>query len=196
MISNVNCYLVFGPQGSGKSTQGKLLSEALMLPYFDAGDQLRALSQTDSEEGKRVHELMQLGRLVENATLSNLLEDFITKHNCEKGIVVDGFPRNLAQAKLLDEIVNDHHWKIVGFYIDINDETAKERLAGRYQMVNGKKVVREDDQPAIVAKRLEVFKRDTMPVVEYLEKNYQLYRIDGTPSIADVHEAVMSKING
>lgn len=194
-MSKSKLYLLFGEQGSGKSTQGKLLSEALKLPYFDAGDQLRALAESETEQGERVRQLMANGQLVDNATLAQLLESFIANNNCQKGLVVDGFPRNIVQAKILDEIVEKHRWLVIGFYIQITDEIAIERLAGRFQMKNGRKVVREDDQPATVKKRLELFKRQTLPVIEYLEKEHQLYRIDGAPSINEVHQSLLKKVN-
>lgn len=196
MENNISVYLVFGPQGSGKSTQAKLLSEQLNLPYFDAGDQLRQFVETDSEQALNVREQMQNGRLVSNDLLRQLFTNFMEQHNCKRGMVADGFPRNLKQVELLNELALSHYWNVQGIYIDISDDVAKERLSKRFTIVNGEKVVRSDDQPAIVEKRLQVFKRETLPIIEYLRIHHTLHSIDGQPSISDVHISVMKAING
>jgi adenylate kinase len=196
MNSNIPVYLVFGPQGSGKSTQAELLSEKLSIPYFDAGNELRRFVETDSDEANIVRSKMQNGQLVSNDILRRLFSQFMETHNCSNGIVADGFPRNITQVELLTELAEQHRWQVIGLFIDISDEIAKERLSKRFSVVDGKKVVRSDDQPAIVEKRLQVFKRETLPVLEYLKQHFTLHDIDGTPSIEEVHKQVLTAING
>lgn len=196
MNNNIPVYLVFGPQGSGKSTQAQLLSEKLKVPYFDAGNELRKFVETGTEEARAVRDLMQNGKLVSNDLLRRLFTEFMEKNNCLSGIVADGFPRNIVQVELLDELATQHNWEIFAIYIDISDEVAKDRLSKRFSIVNGQKVVRSDDQPAIVEKRLKVFKSETLPILEYLKKHHTLYDIDGTPPIEEVQNKVMEVVNG
>lgn len=188
-------YLIFGPQGSGKSTQGEHLATTLNLPYFDAGTSLRALAKSGSEEGIRVEQIMERGELVPNAVLKSLFYSFMKENDCTRGMVADGFPRNEVQIELLDELARDHHWEIIGIFIEIDDTVAKERLAKRTIIVDGQEQKRDDDQPEIVQKRLDTFRRETLPVIEWLKTNWVLLTIDGQPSVDEVSAAVLSAIH-
>lgn len=185
---------MFGPQGSGKSTQGEYLAEELKLPYFDAGTNLRALAKSGTEEGTAVEKLMEEGKLVPNKVLKSLFYNFINNNDCEKGLVADGFPRNEVQIELLDELAHDHRWQIVGIFIDIDDETAKQRLSKRTIIVNGQAQTRDDDKPEIVTKRLETFRKETLPVVSWLRAHWKLLEIDGRPSVEEVSQSVMKAV--
>lgn len=187
-------YLMFGPQGSGKSTQGERLAAALQVPYFDAGKSLRALAASDSDTGRQVEQLMEKGELVPNSVLKSLFYSFMETNNCTNGMVTDGFPRNEVQIELLDELARDHHWQIIGVFIDIDDETAKERLAKRTIIVDGQEQTRDDDKPEIVAKRLETYRRETVPVINWLKTHWQLIHIDGKPDIDTVADAVKAAV--
>lgn len=194
-MTDKRCYLVFGPQGSGKSTQAEYISEHLNLPFFDSGRELRAAVESDASWAGEVRELMKKGQLVPNKYLREIIESFMKNHDCSKGIVADGFPRNETQIELLEELIEENSWQVSVFYITLSDQTAQDRLAKRFTIVNGKKVVREDDQPAIVAKRLAVFKKETLPVIEYLGSKYTLYKVDGEPSREDVFKQIRGIID-
>mgnify|MGYP001575065889 CR=1 FL=1 len=187
-------YLMFGPQGSGKSTQGENLAEELKLPYFDAGANLRTLAKSQTDEGRALEKLMEEGKLVPNKVLKTLFYSFIKNNDCEKGLVADGFPRNEVQIELLDELAHDHRWQIVGIFINIDDETAKQRLSKRTIIVNGQAQTRDDDKPEIVSKRLATFRRETLPVVNWLRTNWKLLEIDGQPSVDEVSQSVMKAV--
>lgn len=193
-MSKHKVYLVFGAQGSGKSTQAKLLSEKLNIPFFDAGNELRTFAHSGTEEAEIVKEKMAKGQLVSNSTLRQLMESFIAKHAVEGSIVVDGFPRNVVQLELLEEMVAELGWDIVAIFVELDDETAKKRLADRFQMIDGQKVRRQDDQPAIVEKRLAVFRRETLPVIDEIEEKFTLIKADGLPSIDQIHQEILEKI--
>ena len=188
-------YLVFGPQGSGKSTQAEFLSTKLKLPFFDSGSELRRIAEGESEIAVELSTTLKHGALVSNDILEDIFEEFISNHNCENGMVIDGFPRTIEQAKLLSKLSHKYNWEIVSFFVDISDETAKNRLSKRYKLVNGKKVFRSDDKPEVVSKRLELFKQETLPVIDWLAGEYVLHRIDGEPSRDEVFKEILSNIN-
>lgn len=195
-MNKVPCYLIFGPQGSGKSTQAELLANKLGLPFFDSGKQLREVVAKGGELSQQLASTMQSGQLVANDVLRRIFDDYLHSHDCSKGLVTDGFPRNITQTTLFSDLANDYNWRVTAFYVSITDKTAKERLSKRYQIVDGKKVFRDDDKPAIVDKRLAVFKQETLPVINWLKKHYQVYQIDGEPSRQEVFQSILEKING
>ncbi len=194
MTSNPTVYLVFGPQGSGKTTQAEYLSEHLELPFFDSGEQLRTIAHGQGELSAKIRQIMLEGKLVPNDILRRIFQQFLASHSSSNGLVIDGFPRTMEQAKLLEELTQEHHWELAIIFVDIKDTTAHARLMSRHTVVEGKKVVREDDQPAIVAKRLAVFKAETVPVIESLAKLHRYYQIDGEPSRDEVFKAIKKAI--
>lgn len=178
--------MVFGPQGSGKSTQGEFLAKHFSLPYFDAGAALRDLAESDTDLGRSVQADMHAGRLASNETLKKLFMTFMEKNDWHRGFVSDGFPRNTVQVELLRELASEYNWQIRGLYYHISDETAQQRLALRHTIIDGQAVKRDDDQPAIVAKRLATFKNETVPVIAWLKEHHQLIEIDGEPTAEEV----------
>jgi adenylate kinase len=178
--------MVFGPQGSGKSTQGEFLAHHFSLPYFDAGAALRDLAKSDSDLGRSVQADMHAGRLVSNNTLKQLFLTFMQENDWHRGFITDGFPRNTTQVELLRELADEYDWQIQGLYYHISDRTAEQRLALRHTIIDGQAVKRDDDQPAIVAKRLATFKIETVPVIDWLKKHHQLIEIDGEPTAEEV----------
>lgn len=195
-MSKVPCYLIFGPQGSGKSTQAELLADRLGLPFFDSGKQLREMVAKGDVIAQQVSATMQSGQLVANNVLRKIFDDYINSHDCSRGLVTDGFPRNITQTALFSDLASDYGWAVTAFYIKITDDTAKERLSKRYQVIEGRKVFRDDDKPAIVARRLAVFKQETLPVIDWLKKHYVVHVIDGEPSREEVFRGILEKING
>ena len=177
---------MFGPQGSGKSTQVKRLAEHLSLTIYETGAQLRERSKIDYA----LHQQVSTGVLISDQTMPELVREFLENHTLTEGIVFDGYPRTLAQCQGFKQLVDHYTWRVLAIYIDLADESAKKRLAGRFQLINGEKVYREDDKPEVVAKRLETFKSQTLPIKDWFEKNYKLLTIDGEPSVDEVTSAI------
>jgi adenylate kinase len=189
-------YLVFGKQGSGKTTQGKWLAEKLNLPYFEAGDALRKMARSGTEEGIKIGEIMASGNLVPDESIQYVFGQFIkADETATTGFATDGFPRTLAQAQLIKKYAEKYSWQVIGINIDISDKTAMDRLSKRVTMVDGKPTVRADDTPEAITKRLKAYQDNTMPVINWVKENYQLIDIDGEPPIEEVSKDVEKIIN-
>jgi len=195
-MTKIPVYLIFGPQGSGKSTQAELLSTKLNLPYFDTGKELRQYIAADHPNSQKIKAVVESGMLVDNDLLKLIITNFLERFDCTGGVVIDGFPRNIAQIDLMEKLAEEKNWHVLAYYVHISDEIAKERLSKRHTIVNGKKTFRTDDTPAIVAKRLQVFKEETLPVIEHYRKNDQLIEIDGEPSRQEVFQQITDSLDG
>lgn len=178
--------IIFGPQGSGKSTQAERAAEKFNLTYLDFGEALRQSAQTDP----KIADMLKSGQLVSDEVVGAMVDNFLKQNYQKKGFILDGFPRKLSQCAILDELVKKYNLSITGVYIQIADKTALQRLAIRFKIIDGKKVSRQDDTPEVVAKRLATFKEVTQPVADYLKEHYQLIEIDGEPDRDSVTKSV------
>ena len=188
-------YLFFGPQGSGKSTQAKKLSDYLSLPYFNTGDRLRMLAETNSALGNAVAQTMITGDLVGNDILRQLFVDFIENNDVNRGFVTDGFPRSSTQLTLLEQLSDEYSWDILAVYVNIKDETVSTRLAHRTVIINGVETRREDDSEIALKHRLEIYRKDTVPIINWLKSKGEVLEIDGEPDVDQVFKEVLAAIS-
>jgi adenylate kinase len=156
--------LVLGPQGSGKGTQAKLIAKTYGIPHIATGDMIREMKELDTELGRRVKEIYDRGDLVDDATIVELIESRLDRGDTLPGFILDGFPRNTAQAEALDELLQRLGRDLdVVFELQVGDrEVLLERIAKR-AVEEG----RSDDTPEAIRKRLEIYERETAPLVEY-----------------------------
>jgi adenylate kinase len=156
--------LLLGPQGSGKGTQAKLISQTYGIPQVATGDMIREIKELDTELGRRVKEIYDRGDLVDDATIVELIESRLDRGDTMPGFILDGFPRNTPQAEALDELLARLGRDLdVVFELQIGDrEVLLERLARRATEEG-----RTDDTPDAIRKRLEIYERETAPLVEY-----------------------------
>jgi adenylate kinase len=156
--------LVLGPQGSGKGTQAKLIAKTYGIPHIATGDMIREMKELDTELGRRVKEIYDRGDLVDDATIVELIESRLDRGDTLPGFILDGFPRNTAQAEALDELLHRLGRDLdVVFELQVGDrEVLLERIAKR-AVEEG----RSDDTPGAIRKRLEIYERETAPLVEY-----------------------------
>ena len=156
--------LVLGPQGSGKGTQAKLIAKTYGIPHIATGDMIREMKELDTELGRRVKEIYDRGDLVDDATIVELIESRLDRGDTLPGFILDGFPRNTAQAEALDELLHRLERDLdVVFELQVgNREVLLERIAKR-AVEEG----RSDDTPEAIRKRLEIYERETAPLVEY-----------------------------
>lgn len=183
-------FLVFGPQGSGKSTQGQRLAAKLNLPFFDTGAELRHLASENTEIGQHIKEQMSTGGLVNSQYFETIINNFVIGHDITRGIVIDGFPRVEEQAWVLEKFAKLHQLAVIAILIQISDETSVKRLTLRAQTEH-----RPDDTDAIITKRLASYKRETVPVINYLRQHYQLVEIDGQPDVDTVTAKMFEALN-
>ena len=162
--------LVLGPQGSGKGTQASRLAEEREIPHVSTGDMFRAAIAARTPLGRRVEPILASGELVPDELTVALIRERLSEPDATRGFVLDGFPRNLAQAEALDAMLTeiDRELDLVLFF-DLDQVTSTERLRKR-AVIEG----RDDDTPDAIARRLELYHEQTAPLVE-------LYRATGRP---------------
>ncbi len=168
--------LLLGPPGAGKGTQAKLLSTALGIPHVSTGDMLRAAVAEGSELGARVKAVMDAGELVSDDLMIEVVEDRLTQDDAGCGYLLDGFPRTIPQAEAL---ANGSLDAVVS--IDVDDEEVVARLLRRAEEEG-----RADDTEDVVRRRLEVYREQTAPLVDYYEERGMLRKVDGVGSVDDV----------
>lgn len=184
-------FVVFGPQGSGKSTQVERLAKKLGLKIFEAGEVLRSRAKTD----QKVRQILKQGTLVSDKTMLEIIDKFMTEDISPVGYVFDGFPRNQDQFNDFIKIMTPLGVRVAGIFINLSDSSAKSRLASRFTIVDGHQVRREDDQPDIVQKRLDTFRAETLPLKKLFAQHFNLLEIDGEPPVDRVTEEIDSSVD-
>ncbi len=177
--------IVIGIQGSGKSTQGKLLSQKLRIPYLSSGHIFRELAKEQNKIGRYIKEHLHAGMLIPDIEVLKIVHEYLQKPLYKKGYVLDGFPRTLRQAERFDEEITD----VV--YLKVSDREALWRLSYREE---SKEEFREDETLAAVRHRIELFHKYTEPVLEYYHKKRLLIEIDGEQSIKNIHSDILKKV--
>lgn len=167
--------LVTGPQGSGKTTQSKLLAEYLNIPFIGIGELLRQIADTGSSEGIKIKQNLNVGKLVDDEIVANVAKERFKELDCQNGFVADGYPRTLDQINLF----NPNYTKV--FYLDINDDQVTKRLLKRG---------REDDTPEVIVKRLKIYHDETEPLLGFFRNKGILVRVDGSGSIDEVQNSI------
>lgn len=174
--------LVLGPQGSGKGTQASRLSEAYVIPHISTGEMFRAAIAARTELGRRVEPILASGELVPDDLTVQLIRERLAEPDAERGFVLDGFPRNLAQAEALDAMLAGIGRGLDAvLFLAISDEVAVERLRGR-----AREEGREDDAPDAIARRLELYHEQTEPVAERYRASGKLVSIHAERTIEQV----------
>ncbi len=174
--------LVLGPQGSGKGTQATRIAAAYGIPHVSTGDMFRTAIANGSELGARVKAILDSGELVSDDLTVELVRDRLERDDARKGFILDGFPRNLAQAAALKAMLDEIGRRLdTVLYFSLSDDIATERMLARAR-VEG----RADDTPDVIARRLTVYHEQTAPVVDFYKQNGALAEIDARRSIDEV----------
>lgn len=171
--------IFLGIQGSGKSTQAKILSQKLNLPYIEMGQLLRDRLEEKSDEAKQIRQALETGNLVPNQITINTLNKKLESSQFNSGFILDGYPRNDIQLKSLPGSFD----KV--FYIELPKEEAVRRLTLR---------ARKDDTPEAIERRVELFFQQTEPIIDFFKRDGILVAIDGKPAIEEVTELINRKI--
>jgi adenylate kinase len=155
--------LIFGPQGSGKGTQAARIASEYGIPHIATGDMFRAAIAAGTPLGKEVEPILASGALVSDELTIRLIRERLAEEDARDGFALDGFPRNTAQAEALDELLEELGRPLdLVLDLQVPDEVSMERLLGRAEEEG-----RTDDSPEVIAKRLEVFHRETEPLIGY-----------------------------
>ena len=174
--------LVLGPQGSGKGTQAQRLSADHGIPHVSTGDMFRSAIADGTELGRRVEPILAAGELVPDELTVALIRERLSKQDTAAGFVLDGFPRNLAQAEELDAMLAEIGRTLDAvLFFDVPDEVALERLLGRADQE-----ARHDDRPDAIERRLEIYHEHTEPVVERYLTTGKLVPLHAARSVDEV----------
>ena len=214
-------FVILGAPGSGKGTQASLIAEKASVQHVSTGDLLRDAVANKSPIGKQVESIMASGRLVSDEIVLELLKETLTdkeKRARYNGWILDGYPRNLAQAEALEGVLAETGEKIDAvIYIEIDPEAIVKRLSNRrtcvsckavYHLVSkpptvegkcdacgGKLILRDDDKPETIKKRLDVYDNETLPILGLYDGRYDVHRVDGSRPIDDVSAAIVGLID-
>lgn len=209
--------VLVGPPGSGKGTQGGLLERELSVPHISSGELLRESAAAGTPEGRQAKEFMDRGQLVPDELVIELIKSRVARPDCRRGFVLDGFPRNPAQADKLREVLKDNGVDhvialevptqvIVGrlsgrrtcrqcgtlFHTAFNPP----RVEGRCDACGGELYIRDDDQETTVRERLAVYHRQTEPMMGYYDARGLLRRVNGEANTRQVTDRILAVVRG
>ncbi|MCD9029662.1 adenylate kinase [Luteimonas sp. BDR2-5] len=182
--------VLLGAPGSGKGTQAARLKDYLHVPHISTGDLLRAEVAAGTPLGLQAKEVMARGDLVSDEILLGMLEDRFSRDDTKAGFILDGYPRNLAQAAALDALLAKLGQKFdAAVQLEVDNEQIIDRLAGRAQAEG-----RADDSPESVRHRLNVYDQQTAPVIKFYRDHGQLTIVDGVGTLDEVFHRILAAI--
>ncbi len=210
--------ILLGPPGAGKGTQADGLSDDFNIAHVSTGDMLRAQVADETELGLAARRYMDAGELVPDDVIIGMIKDRVAEPDAAEGFLLDGFPRNEAQAEALGEALEGMGRKLTGVLLfDVPDEVVVKRLAGRRVCVknpshiyhvdfdppkhdgvcdqDGSRLIqRDDDKEETIRRRLEVYHQQTEPLINYYDEKGKLRRIDATRSPNEVHDRIRAAV--
>ena len=205
--------IMLGAPGAGKGTQAKMIAKEYGIPHISTGDIFRANIKEGTELGKEAKTYMDAGQLVPDELTVKILLDRVAKDDCKNGYVLDGFPRTIPQAEVLDAALTELGDKIdFAIDVDVPDENIVRRMGGRRACVTcgatyhiehvppktegicdtcgSELILRDDDKPETVSNRLKVYHEQTQPLIDFYTKKGVLKSVDGTVDMMDVFAAI------
>lgn len=206
--------VMLGAPGAGKGTQAKMIADKYQIPHISTGDIFRANISNGTELGKKAKTYMDQGLLVPDELVVDLVVDRVQQDDCQKGYILDGFPRTIPQAEALTKALEKLGEKVdFAINVEVPDENIVRRMSGRracvtcgatYHIVYNKTkvenvcdicgnalILREDDKPETVLRRLNVYHEQTQPLIEYYTNEGVLVEVDGTKDMKDVFSAIV-----
>lgn len=205
--------ILLGAPGAGKGTQAEVICDALKIPTISTGNIIREALKNGTETGLKAKAFMDAGKLVPDEVVIDIIKERLVQEDCQKGFILDGFPRTVPQAEALDKmgITID---KVVEIFVP--DETIQQRLSGRRvcekcgasyhidfkpskvdgkcNLCEGKTVIRKDDEPETVLARLAVYHEQTAPLKGYYEAQGKLVTVEGQEEVADTSKLTLKAI--
>lgn len=211
--------VLMGAPGAGKGTQARLLQERLGLPQISTGDIFRALKNEHTPVAEEVRLIMESGRLVPDELTIRLVRDRTSRDDCQGGYVLDGFPRTLAQAQMLDQLAAEQGQQIVAIEVAVPIESLSKRMTGRrscpvcgeiynvyFKPPQNDNVCdrhpeaqlqqRADDNPETVQARLATYQEQTRPLIEYYKQSNKLRVVDGMRDSEEIYNDIVRVVEG
>ena len=201
--------ILLGAPGAGKGTQAAFIREQYGIPQISTGDMLRAAVAAGTPLGLEAKKVMESGGLVSDELIINLVKDRLKQPDCQKGYLFDGFPRTIAQAEALDRLTDIDY--VINLDVDL--EKLVDRITGRRvcekcgesyhvstkkddncEKCDGKLIQRADDTEETVKSRLNVYKNETAPLIEFYKKQGVLVNVDGMQTIDEVYQAILEAL--
>jgi len=206
-------FVFLGPPGAGKGTQGDMISEKYEIPKISTGDILREAINNQTEIGVKAEKYVKKGELVPDSIVFEMVKHRLQMDDVKKGFIFDGFPRNIKQAKFLDDLLSDLNMPIDKvLYINVDEEKLINRLSSRrvckscgkvYNLITsppevdgkcdddgGELYQRQDDKKEVITNRLKVYHRLTKPLIDYYDNKDILVTVDGTESIDEINNRI------
>ncbi|MCD6223364.1 MAG: adenylate kinase [Deltaproteobacteria bacterium] len=207
--------VLLGPPGVGKGTQGALMAEELHISIISTGDLLRDKVKKETDLGKLAKGFMDKGELVPDELIVEMIKERTREKDCKRGFILDGFPRTLSQAKSLENMLEQDNLMINKvFLFNVSKQEIIKRLTGRricgrcgalYHVYynpphkenicdrcGGKLIMRDDDNEETVKNRIEVYKKNTAPLIDFYKKQNKLYTINGVGKVEQIFEEIKS----
>jgi adenylate kinase len=187
--------VLLGPPGAGKGTQAQVVAGRLGVPAISTGDIFRANVSGRTELGQKAKQYMDAGDLVPDEITVAMVKDRLAEPDAEKGFLLDGFPRTIAQAEQLRTSLTDLDRRLdCVLELVVDEDELVRRLSGRRMLVDGQWVQRDDDKPETVRHRLEVYREQTAPLSGWYEDEGLLARIDAIGEVDEVTERAMTAL--
>lgn len=206
--------IMLGAPGAGKGTQAKMIADKYQLPHVSTGDIFRANIKNNTELGQEAKQYMDQGLLVPDELTVRILLDRVAREDCKNGYILDGFPRTIPQAKVLDHALAEQDDKIdFAINVDVPDASIIDRMSGRRACLScgstyhlkynptksdgvcdscgNETVLRDDDKEETVRKRLDVYHQQTQPLIEFYQEKGVLKEVDGTVEMKDVFQTIV-----
>jgi adenylate kinase len=182
-----------GPPGAGKGTQCKLLVDHFEIPHLSTGEMLRHAKQQGTQLGRIAAPIMDRGELVPDHLVIGIISERLNHFDCDRGALLDGFPRTIRQAESLDLILSKNQRKVDAVVeLFVSDEELRRRLLQRYHQLPDP---RPEDQPEAIPTRLKVYRDRTLPLLDYYQKKKNLHPIDGIGEPQVVFERILRAID-
>ena len=212
MATSLNL-VILGPQGSGKGTQAKLLAEKFGIAHISTGEIFRSATADGSALGQEAKKYMDAGNLVPDDIVIGLVKEVLASPKASNGFILDGFPRNLKQYRdMRDFWAQNGSGELQFIFVELSEDEAVNRIAKRFICANCEEIYignpgvcrkcgsseliqRTDETPEAVRQRLRLFNTETMPMVNAIEKDGELIRVNGAPPISEVNGEILIKLD-
>lgn len=209
--------IMLGPPGAGKGTQARLISERVKFPHISTGDMLREALKNQTELGNKAKQYMESGALVPDELVDAIVAERLRREDCDEGVILDGYPRTISQAEALQSIFREDGSRVLTIGVEVGDGILIDRLSSRWtcpgcgKMFNAKLdpskaggkcdacgaglVQRKDDTKEVIAERLQVYHKATLPLIQYYRERNFYFGVDGDQPIETILETIMNRIH-